>query len=433
MLAGLATWVIVGHSERRRDAGETDELIGRKLGAGASTPACGRSCASASSSRSARPGRRGRRRRRRSCAGALDGRDPARAGRGRAWSSPTSRSGRSGPAATPAARTPRRWPTRSGRRSPALGWGDGADDVPVLYGGSVTSANIGEFLAEPAIDGALVGGASLKPDEMAGIVARAGLTAAARGAAGVTGRARPAGRRPRPIVLVVLDGFGIGRDPAADAIAAAPMPAWRGLLARWPHAVLGASEDAVGLPPGQMGNSEVGHLNLGAGRPVLQDLPRIDAAIADGSFFERPALARRPARRAATAGGALHLVSLDRAGRRPRQRPAPRRARRAGRARRASPTVRVHALLDGRDTPPRSALGFVARPRGAARGGPPGRARSRRSAAATRDGPRPALGPRRARLRRDRPRGGRARRVGDRGDRGRPTPAARPTSSSRRP
>ena len=77
------------------------------------------------------------------------------------------------------------------------------------------------------------------------------------------------------------------------------MPTWRGLLARWPHAVLRASEDAVGLPPGQMGNSEVGHLNLGAGRPVLQDLPRIDAAIADGSFFERPALleaCRRAAR-----------------------------------------------------------------------------------------------------------------------------------------
>ena len=64
-----------------------------------------------------------------------------------------------------------------------LGWGADADGIPVLYGGSVTSANIGEFLAEPSIDGALVGGASLKPDEMAGIVARAGLTAAARGAA----------------------------------------------------------------------------------------------------------------------------------------------------------------------------------------------------------------------------------------------------------
>jgi triosephosphate isomerase (TIM) len=64
-----------------------------------------------------------------------------------------------------------------------LGWAEGAEGAPILYGGSVTSANIGEFLAEPSIDGALVGGASLKPDEMAGIVARAGLTAAARGAA----------------------------------------------------------------------------------------------------------------------------------------------------------------------------------------------------------------------------------------------------------
>jgi len=63
------------------------------------------------------------------------------------------------------------------------GWTDAANDLPILYGGSVTSANIAEFLTEPTIDGALVGGASLKPDEMAGIVARAGLTAAARGAA----------------------------------------------------------------------------------------------------------------------------------------------------------------------------------------------------------------------------------------------------------
>jgi 2,3-bisphosphoglycerate-independent phosphoglycerate mutase len=75
--------------------------------------------------------------------------------------------------------------------------------------------------------------------------------------------------RPRPVVLVVLDGFGLGRDPAADAVAAADMPVWRSLLERWPHARLEASAEAVGLPPGQMGNSEVGHLNLGAGRPVL--------------------------------------------------------------------------------------------------------------------------------------------------------------------
>ena len=100
--------------------------------------------------------------------------------------------------------------------------------------------------------------------------------------------------RPRPIVLVVLDGFGIGRTADADAIAASPMPRWRELVARWPHSVIAASEGAVGLPVGQMGNSEVGHLNLGAGRPVLQDLPRIDTAIADGSFYTRPARASPP-------------------------------------------------------------------------------------------------------------------------------------------
>ena len=87
--------------------------------------------------------------------------------------------------------------------------------------------------------------------------------------------------RPHPIVLIVLDGFGIGSDPSADAIAAARMPAWRELLAKWPHAALRASEEAVGLPRGQMGNSEVGHLNIGSGRPVLPDLQRIDAALAD--------------------------------------------------------------------------------------------------------------------------------------------------------
>ena len=158
-------------------------------------------------------------------------------------------------------------------------------------------------------------------------------------------------------MLVIIDGFGIGHDPAADAIAAARMPVWRGLLARWPNARLEASADAVGLPAGQMGNSEVGHLNIGAGRPVLQDLPRIDAAIADGSFFERPALVE--ACRAAAGRGRLnvvgligpggvhahdrHIIALAELARRPGVR-----------------ELRLHALLDGRDTPPRSALGFVA-------------------------------------------------------------------------
>ena len=133
----------------------------------------------------------------------------------------------------------------------------------------------------------------------------------------------------------MLDGFGIGRNPAGDAIAAAPMPTWRGLLARWPHSTLEASEEAVGLPPGQMGNSEVGHLNLGAGRPVLQDLPRIDAAIADGSFDTRPAFLAAM-QRARDGGGVLHVITPDRPGRCPCQRSTSRRARQAGRGARAS-------------------------------------------------------------------------------------------------
>jgi len=163
--------------------------------------------------------------------------------------------------------------------------------------------------------------------------------------------------RPRPLVLVVIDGFGIGGVPADDAIAAARMPVWRGLLARWPHSTLQASEEAVGLPPGQMGNSEVGHLNLGAGRPVLQDLPRIDAAIDDGSFFTRPALLAA-CDRAAHPGGRLHVVSLiGPGGVHANDRHLIALVQLA--ADRGVPEVRVHALLDGRDTPPRSAVEFM--------------------------------------------------------------------------
>ena len=163
--------------------------------------------------------------------------------------------------------------------------------------------------------------------------------------------------RPRPIVLIVIDGFGIGGDPGTDAIAAADMPVWRGLLARWPHAKLEASGEAVGLPAGQMGNSEVGHLNIGAGRPVLQDLPRIDAAIADGSFFERPALLEA-CRRAREGQGRLSVVGLvGPGGVHAHDRHIVALAELARRER--VPAFRLHALLDGRDTPPRSAHEFV--------------------------------------------------------------------------
>ncbi|MEO6351311.1 MAG: 2,3-bisphosphoglycerate-independent phosphoglycerate mutase [Candidatus Limnocylindrales bacterium] len=163
-------------------------------------------------------------------------------------------------------------------------------------------------------------------------------------------------RRPRPLVLVVLDGFGAGERIQDDAIAAAHMPEWRALLAEWPHAMLEASEDAVGLPVGQMGNSEVGHLNLGAGRPVTQDLPRIDKSIGDGTFYTTPALVDAVAR--AGEGHRLHLVGLiGPGGVHSVDRHAVEIARLAFRS--GLNDVIVHGLLDGRDTAPRSADRFV--------------------------------------------------------------------------
>jgi 2,3-bisphosphoglycerate-independent phosphoglycerate mutase len=98
---------------------------------------------------------------------------------------------------------------------------------------------------------------------------------------------------PRPVVLCILDGWGEAPPSERNAISLARTPNWYAFMADCPHALIDASEHHVGLPAGQMGNSEVGHMNLGAGRVVHQDLPRIDAAVADGSFAANPAL--RPA------------------------------------------------------------------------------------------------------------------------------------------
>jgi 2,3-bisphosphoglycerate-independent phosphoglycerate mutase len=164
--------------------------------------------------------------------------------------------------------------------------------------------------------------------------------------------------RPRPVVLLIMDGFGVGPDPSVDAIATAQMPQWRQLLAAWPHSLLDASGPAVGLPEGQMGNSEVGHLNIGAGRPVLQDLPRIDAAIADGSFYANEALVEA-ARIAVRGRRRLHLVSLiGPGGVHANDRHLVAIAELAHRE--GVEDLVVHALLDGRDTPPRSAGPFLA-------------------------------------------------------------------------
>ena len=91
--------------------------------------------------------------------------------------------------------------------------------------------------------------------------------------------------RPKPVVLLILDGWGHRDDPADNALAQAQLPNWRRLWSGSPHTLVHTEGRHVGLPDGQMGNSEVGHMNLGAGRIVYQDLTRIDAAIEDGSFF----------------------------------------------------------------------------------------------------------------------------------------------------
>jgi 2,3-bisphosphoglycerate-independent phosphoglycerate mutase len=164
-------------------------------------------------------------------------------------------------------------------------------------------------------------------------------------------------QRARPVALIVLDGWGYRPQADGNAIALAQTPTWDALWKRGSRTLLEASGLRVGLPAGQMGNSEVGHLNLGAGRVVMQDLVRISSAISDGSFFSNPELVA--ACRRARSGGTLHLMGLIGAG-----------------GVHAIDThlealldlarkekierVAIHAFLDGRDTLPKSALGYVA-------------------------------------------------------------------------
>ena len=160
-------------------------------------------------------------------------------------------------------------------------------------------------------------------------------------------------KRPKPVVLLILDGWGHREERDNNAIAQANAPNWRRLLATCPHTLVQTHGKFVGLPDGQMGNSEVGHMNIGSGRIVYQDLTRIDAAIRDGSFFDNAALFGACDAAKARSGtlhvlglvspGGVHshenhiLAMLDLA------------------ARRGVARIAGHAFLDGRDTPPRSA------------------------------------------------------------------------------
>src|SRR5207244_7630561 len=116
-------------------------------------------------------------------------------------------------------------------------------------------------------------------------------------------------QRARPVALIVLDGWGYRPETNGNAIALANTPTWDSLWARGSRTLLEASELRVGLPEGQMGNSEVGHLNMGAGRVVYQDFTRIDVAIRDGDFARNPALNDGIAA-ARRSGGTLHVMGL---------------------------------------------------------------------------------------------------------------------------
>ncbi len=161
---------------------------------------------------------------------------------------------------------------------------------------------------------------------------------------------------PRPVMLAILDGFGWREESADNAVRQARKPNFDRLWASCPHAFLHASGGDVGLPDGQMGNSEVGHLNIGAGRVVMQDLPRIGAALAAGELPALPAF-RDLVAKLKTTGGTCHLMGLvSPGGVHSHQAHAAAVARALARA---GVPVAVHAFTDGRDTPPRAGAGYL--------------------------------------------------------------------------
>ena len=164
-------------------------------------------------------------------------------------------------------------------------------------------------------------------------------------------------RRSAPVVLTILDGWGYRPETHGNAIALARKPTYDKLLAKYSNTLLRASDHFVGLPDGQMGNSEVGHLNLGAGRVVRMDMTRIDTAITDGSFFTDPTLVQAITV-AAEQGTALHLIGLlSDGGVHSHQRHLYALLRLA--AQHKLTRVFIHAFMDGRDTMPTSGLGYL--------------------------------------------------------------------------
>jgi 2,3-bisphosphoglycerate-independent phosphoglycerate mutase len=159
--------------------------------------------------------------------------------------------------------------------------------------------------------------------------------------------------RPQPIALIILDGWGYREEIEANAIAQAKKPHWDYLWQHYPHTLVSGSGRCVGLPDGQMGNSEVGHLNMGAGRIVHQDLTLIDLAIANGDFFTNPILTQT-INQTIKDKKALHILGLlSPGGVHSHERQIMALLELA--AKQKASKVYIHAFLDGRDTPPKSA------------------------------------------------------------------------------
>jgi 2,3-bisphosphoglycerate-independent phosphoglycerate mutase len=161
----------------------------------------------------------------------------------------------------------------------------------------------------------------------------------------------------RPVTLVILDGWGINPDCEHNAVCRAHTPRLDALQRDWPHGRIGASGLDVGLPDGQMGNSEVGHLNIGAGRIVYQDLTRISLSIETGEFFQNPELLQAM-QAVVRADGKLHLMGLLSDGgvhsHNSHLYALVEMAKRAG-----VKQICIHAFMDGRDTPPKSGVGYL--------------------------------------------------------------------------
>ncbi len=157
----------------------------------------------------------------------------------------------------------------------------------------------------------------------------------------------------KPVVLLILDGWGAREAADDNAIYGAQTPVWDRLWQRYPHTLIGTSGASVGLPEGQMGNSEVGHLNLGAGRVVYQELSRISQAIDSGDFYTNPTLTA-VVDRAVKGGKAVHIIGLLSPGG-VHSHEAHIHAMIRMAAKRGAERIYLHALLDGRDVPPKSA------------------------------------------------------------------------------